>query len=155
MNQEHDKSIENEIIQIEREIFAAIKGRDTKKLDQLLSDDFIYRNPMEGDRSRSEFLAAIESLPVEILSVWSEDMKVSLFADVVVMSGTQKAKTLNDEGKEEISAAAFVDVFVKHQEKWKLVWAHGVDLPSVPNRTGEPSSPNCVIPTSPSDGIPQ
>jgi ketosteroid isomerase-like protein len=138
MNQEHNKSIENEIFQIENDIFAAIKGKNTKKLDQILSDDFIYRNPMEGDRSRSEFLAAIESLPVEILSVWSEDMKIIVFADVVVMSGTQKAKTLNEEGKEEISAAAFVDVFVKDQEKWKLVWAYGVDLPSVPNAPGNP-----------------
>jgi ketosteroid isomerase-like protein len=138
MNQEHDKSIENEIFQIENDIFAAIKGKNTKKLDQILSEDFIYRNPMEGDRSRLEFLAAIESLPVEILSVWSEDMKVNVFADVVVMSGTQKATTLNEEGKEEISAAAFVDVFVKQQGTWKLVWAHGVDLPSVPNAPGNP-----------------
>jgi ketosteroid isomerase-like protein len=138
MNQVLDESIENQILQIESDIFIAIKSKDTKKLDQILSDDFIYRNPMEGDRSRSEFLAAIESLPVEILSVWSEDMKVNVFAGVVVMSGTQKAKTLNDEGKEETSAAAFVDVFVKQQEKWKLVWAHGVDLPSVPNAPGNP-----------------
>jgi ketosteroid isomerase-like protein len=128
MNQEQYKSVENELLQIERDIFAAIKNKDTKKLDQILSSDFIYRNPREGDRSRSDFLAAIESLPVEILSVWSEDMKVNIFADVVVMSGTQKAKTKNQDGKEEISAAAFVDVFVKRQEKWKLVWAHGVDL---------------------------
>ncbi len=65
MNQEHDGSIENEIFRIETDIFAAIKGKDTNKLDQILSDNFIYRNPMEGDRSRPEFLAAIESLPVE------------------------------------------------------------------------------------------
>jgi ketosteroid isomerase-like protein len=130
MNQEDDKSIENEISQIESDIFAAIKSKDAKKLDQILSDDFIYRNPMEGDRSRSEFLAAIESLPVEIVSVWSEDMKVRIFADVAVMSGTQKAKTLNEHGKEEVIAAAFVDLFAKRQEEWKLVWAHGVDLPS-------------------------
>jgi ketosteroid isomerase-like protein len=138
MNREYDKSIENEIFQIENDIFTAIKRKDSKRLDQILSEDFIYRNPMEGDRSRSEFLAAIESLPVEILSVWSEDMKIKIFADAVVMSGTQKARTLNEEGKEEISAAAFVDVFVKHQDKWKLVWAHGVDLPSAPNAPGNP-----------------
>jgi hypothetical protein len=132
--------IEKEILQIENDIFTAIKQKDPKKLDQILSDDFIYRNPMEGDRSRSEFLAAIESLPVGILSVWSEDMKVKIFADAAVMSGTQKARTLNEEGKEEISATAFVDVFVRHQEKWKLVWAHGVDLPSVPDAPGNPQT---------------
>jgi ketosteroid isomerase-like protein len=130
--------IEKEISQIESDILSAIKHKDSKKLDQILTDYFIYRNPMEGDRTRAEFLAAIKSLPVEILSVWSEDMRITILGDVVVASGIQKARTLNDDGKEELSASAFVDVFVSHQGKWRLAWAHGVDLPSVPNTPGKP-----------------
>jgi ketosteroid isomerase-like protein len=124
-----DNSIEKEIIQIEKDIFVAIKDKDAKKLDQILADDFIYRNPIEGERSRTEFLAIIGSLPVNIVSVWSEDMKVNVYVDVAVMTGTQKAKIRTENGKEEISATAFVDVFVKRQGKWKLVLAHGTDLP--------------------------
>jgi ketosteroid isomerase-like protein len=105
-------------------------GKDTKKLDQILADDFVYRNPIEGERSRAEFLAIIDSLPVKIVSVWSEDMKVNVYGDVAVMTGTQKAKIQNEEGKEEISATAFVDVFVKRQGKWKLVLAYSMDLPA-------------------------
>jgi ketosteroid isomerase-like protein len=132
-----ERRIEEEIFEIEGEIFAAIKRKDPEQLDQVLADDFIYRNPLDGDRSRADFLAAIKSLAVEILSVWSEDMKLSVFGDVVVASGTQKAKIVNGDGDEEISEAAFVDVFVKNQEKWKLAWAHGVDLPS-PRKPGKP-----------------
>jgi ketosteroid isomerase-like protein len=121
--------IENEILQIEQEIFDAIKNKDSGKLDQILSDDFIYRNPKEGDSSRKEFLAAIESFPIEILSIWSEDMKVRVFSDVVVMSGTQKARILNDQGHEDVGSTAFVDVFVRTQGSWKLALACGVDLP--------------------------
>ena len=130
--------IEKEILQIESDILTAIKRKDSKKLDQVLSDDLVYRNPMEGDRSRAEFLAAIKSLPVEILSVWSEDMRISILGDAVVASGIQKARTLNDDGEEELSASAFVDVFVRHQGKLQLAWAHGVDLPSVMNTPGKP-----------------
>src|SRR5262245_19441713 len=133
-----DALIEKEIFQIESDILTAIKRKDSKKLDQVLADDFVYRNPMEGDRSRAEFLAAIKSLQVEILSVWSEDLKISIFGDAVVASGTQKARTLNDDGEEELSASAFVDIFVRHQGNWRLAWAHGVDLPSVPNTPGKP-----------------
>ena len=133
-----DALIEKEIIQIESDILTAIKRKDSKKLDEILTDYFIYRNPMEGDRSRAEFLAAIKSLPVEILSVWSENMRITILGDAVVASGTQKARTLNDDGKEELSASAFVDLFVRDQGKWRLAWAHGVDLPSVPNNPGNP-----------------
>jgi ketosteroid isomerase-like protein len=134
---EQDRQIEKEIFEIEGEIFAAIKRKDPKQLDQVLSNDFSYRNPIDGDLSRADFLTAIKSLPVEIISVWSEDMKLTVFGDIVVASGTQLAKILNDDGDEEISAAAFVDVFVKRQDKWKLAWAHGVDLPS-PKKPGKP-----------------
>jgi ketosteroid isomerase-like protein len=133
-----DALIEKEIFQIESDILIAIKRKDSKKLDEILTDYFIYRNPMEGDRSRAEFLAAIKSLPVEILSVWSENMRITILGDAVVASGIQKARTLNDDGEEELSASAFVDVFVRHQGKWQLAWAHGVDLPSVPDTPGNP-----------------
>lgn len=123
-----DALIENEIVQIENEILSAIKRKDPGKLHQLLADDFVYRNPVEGDRSRAAFLAAVESLPVQILSVWSEDLKVNVFGAVAVASGRQNAKTLNEDGDEEMSASAFVDVFVKQQEQWRLAWAHGVDV---------------------------
>jgi ketosteroid isomerase-like protein len=128
VNQKTDNLIEKEILQIANNIFTAIKDKDTKKLDQILADDFVYRNPIEGERSRAEFLAVIDSLPVKIVSVWSEDMKVNVYVDVAVMTGTQKAKIQNEDGKEEISATAFVDVFVKRQGKWKLVLAHSMDL---------------------------
>src|SRR5262245_22613476 len=54
VNQKTDNLIEKEILQIENDIFTAIKGKDTKKLDQILADDFVYRNPIEGERSRAE-----------------------------------------------------------------------------------------------------
>jgi ketosteroid isomerase-like protein len=130
VNQKTDNLIEKEVLQIANDIFTAIKGKDTKKLDQILADDFVYRNPIEGERSRAEFLAIIDSLPVKIVSVWSEDMKVNVYGDVAVTTGTQKAKIQNEESKEEISATAFVDVFVKRQGKWKLVLAHSMDLPA-------------------------
>ncbi len=132
INQIQDGTIEKEILQIENNLFTAIKSKDTKRLESILADDFVYRNPVTGDQSKEEFLAAIGSLPVNIVSIWSEDMKVNIYAEVAVLTGTQKAKVQITEGKEAIGVTAFTDIFVKRRGKWLLVLAYGVELPSVP-----------------------
>jgi ketosteroid isomerase-like protein len=93
---------------------------------------FVYRNPLAGEVAKSAFLAQIKSIPVKINALWSEDMKVNLYGEVAVLTGTQKAKTQDDSGKEETSATAFTDVFVRRNGKWRLALAYGVELSSVP-----------------------
>jgi ketosteroid isomerase-like protein len=129
-NQEPDKLVEEEILRIENNLFTAIKDKDTKRLDNILAEDFVHRNPITGEQNKAEFLTAISSLPLEIISVWSEDMKVNVFSDVAVMTGTQKAKVRVTDGTEAIGATAFTDIFVKREGKWVLSLAHGVELPS-------------------------
>ena len=92
MNQKTENSVEKEILQIANDTFTAIKDKDRKKLDDILAEDFVYRNPIEGEQSKAEFLAVIGSLPMKLTSVWSDDMKVNIYADVAVMTGTQQAK---------------------------------------------------------------
>jgi ketosteroid isomerase-like protein len=124
--------IEEEILRIENDLFAAIRDKDTKRLDNILAEDFVYRNPMTGEQARADFLAAISTLPMKIISVWSEDMKVNVYSDVAIMTGTQKAKVRNTDGTEVTGSTAFTDIFVRRNGKWVLTLAHGVDLPSVP-----------------------
>lgn len=130
--QQQDSLIEKEIRQLEGDIFAAIQRKDTKKLEGILADDFVYRNPLEGEVARAAFLAGLKAIPVEISAIWSEDMKVNVYGDVAVMTGTQKARTLEATGKEVLSATAFTDIFVRRNGRWLLALAHGVELPSVP-----------------------
>jgi ketosteroid isomerase-like protein len=129
-SQRQDKSVEEEILRIENELFAAIRDKDTKRLDNILAEDFVYRNPMTGEQAKTEFLKAVNSLPLEIISVWSEDMKVNVYSEVAVMTGTQKAKVRNKDGSVETGSTAFTDIFVRRHGKWVLSLAHGVDLPS-------------------------
>jgi ketosteroid isomerase-like protein len=118
-----------ELLKIESDIFTAIKSKDTKILGEILADDFIYLNPVSGEQTKAEFLAAIDSFTIKIVSLWSDNMKVKVYDEVAILTGTQKAKTEDAEGKEELSAVAFVDVFVRRGGKWELALAHGVDLP--------------------------
>jgi len=127
-----DVSVEKEIRQIESDIFTAIQQKDPQKLAAILADDFVYRNPLAGEIAKAEFLAQIKSIPVKINALWSEDMKVNVYGEVAVLTGTQKAKTQDATGREETSATAFTDVFVRRNGRWQLALAYGVELPSVP-----------------------
>ncbi|MEW6732531.1 MAG: nuclear transport factor 2 family protein [Acidobacteriota bacterium] len=129
-SQNQTNRVEEEIIQLENEIFAAIKNKDSKRLSKILTDDFVYRSPGNAEQKKAEFLKTVESIPITILAIWSDDMKLNIYSDVAVMTGTQKAKVLLAKDKEVIVATAFTDIFIKRQERWLLVLAHGVELPS-------------------------
>jgi ketosteroid isomerase-like protein len=129
---QQDGLIEKEIRRLESDIFTAIQQQDTDKLAAILADDFVYRNPLAGETNRAAFLAGIRAIPVKINALWSEDMKVNSYGEVAVLTGTQKAKTQDTTGKEETSATAFTDVFVKRNGRWQLALAYGVELASVP-----------------------
>lgn len=121
---------EDELLQIEKEIFSAIKSRDSNRLGNLLSDDFVYRSPGNSEQPKATFLKAIESISIEMTDVWSEDMKVNVYSDVAVITGTQKARVRLADGKVVIGATAFTDVFIRKSGKWLLALAHGVELPT-------------------------
>ncbi len=47
--------IEKSILQIERQLFSAIKTKDTMKLSKILADDFAYRSPGQPELKKAEF----------------------------------------------------------------------------------------------------
>lgn len=124
--------IEQIILQIERETMEAIKNKDAGALGRILADDFVLRTPAGPDLNKAEFLKLATSIPVKILSVRGENLKVSVYGQTAVLTGVQRSTTEGDGGKEETSAGAFTDIFVKRKGRWLLVLAYSVDLPPAP-----------------------
>ncbi len=122
------------VLQTEEEIFAAVKDQKADALSGILTDDFVYRSPGNPEVTKDDFLKLIASFPVKILSIWGEEMKVRIHGDLAVLTGLQLARTHSKEGKEEISAVMFTDIFVKRKGRWMLSLAHAVDLPQVPSQ---------------------
>ncbi len=125
---------QREILQVEEAVFTAVKNQDTETLRRIMTDDFVYRSPGNDEVAKDDFLKLSASFPFKIVSIWGEEMKVNVYGDTAVLTGLQLAKTRNDEGKEEISAVMFTDVFVKQNGKWMLALAHAVDLPQPPSK---------------------
>src|SRR5262249_22568926 len=122
------------ILQVEHEIFTAIKDQDTGALEPILADDFVYRSPGSEEVAKADFLKLSASFPYKIISIWGEEMKVNVYGDTAVTTGLQFAKTEDDEGKEKTSVVMFTDIFVKQKDKWTLSLAHAVDLPHAPEK---------------------
>ena len=118
------------ILQLERDIMAAIKNKDAATLEPMLADDFIYRTHFGAQAEKAEFLKSIASFPVEILNVRGEELKVNVYGETAVMTGVQLADARAPEGEVEKSAVAFTDVFVRREGRWLMVLAYGVELPS-------------------------
>jgi ketosteroid isomerase-like protein len=120
----------NTILEIERRTMEAIKQKDRAALMSILAEDFTHRTPAGQDAGRSEFLKGISDLPLEVLSISADNLKVNVYGETAVLTGIQRVTVRDAEGKEESGAGAFTDVFVKRQEEWLLVLAYSVDLPT-------------------------
>ncbi len=117
------------LLDVERSLFKAIENKDTEALSKIVADDFVFRGPGQAEVGKSDFLKSVKSFPVEILDIWSDDMQVGIFGDVALLTGVQKARTRGKNGKDETSASAFSDLFVKRGGQWLLVVAYNVELP--------------------------
>ncbi|HWQ33922.1 MAG TPA: nuclear transport factor 2 family protein [Blastocatellia bacterium] len=123
---------EEKIIALEQEIFAAISSRDAASLRRLLADDFVYRTATGDEFERAAFLHNIATLPMTILEVRGENLKAKVFGETAVLTGVQKARVRDEQGREIISAVAFTDVFIRQGGQWLMALAYGVELPATP-----------------------
>ncbi len=128
----------SEILQIERDIMSAIKGKDTAALEPMLADEFVYRTHFGVEADKAAFLESITSFPVEIISLRGEELKVNVYGETAVLTGVQVAEARPPEGEAEESAVAFTDVFVRRDGRWLIVLAYGVELPSESDSTPGP-----------------
>ncbi len=116
------------LLDIGRELFAAIQRKDAKLFGRFLAEDFVHRGRDGSATGRTEFLRGITELPVEIISISGENERVDVFGDVAVITGVQRAEWRQADGTQGVSLGAFADVFSRREGKWKLVLAYNVDL---------------------------
>lgn len=117
------------ILRLERDTMDAIKRKDPEALGKIVADDFIHRSVGGVEAGKAEFLKSVASLPVEVVEIWGEELKVSVYGDTSVLTGVQRVKTKSADGTAESGAGAFTDVFVRRKGRWWMVLAYSVDLP--------------------------
>src|SRR5262249_35207976 len=123
---------EQQIIAAERKLFEALKNQDANAIGKLLADDFQFRNAGDEPMDKTAFLKAATSVEGTILSVDSDNMRVQIYGDLAVLSGSQKAVVRLKDGKQVGGEGVFTDIFRKRNGQWLLVFAHNIDLPDKP-----------------------
>lgn len=127
---------EDLIREAEGTIFSAIRARDTAMLEATLTEDFVHTTLGGEQQDRPAFLAGVREMPYRILEIAGQDLRVRVLGDVALLSGIQRARVALD-GKTITALTAFVDVFARTTEGWRLRHAASVELPA-PEERNEP-----------------
>jgi ketosteroid isomerase-like protein len=97
----------------------AIGARDVARLGTLLSADFVHRKAGAGATGAAAFLAAIERMPGEILSVNLARIEIDLAGGSALVTGVQHARVRLD-GELIEDTQPFVDWLIKESGEWRL-----------------------------------
>jgi len=128
-------AIERELLAAGNDVFAAIQRRDRAALESLTTEEFILRVPGAPDVDRAGFLATSAATPGEILSVEGDKVAArALGGDTGIVTGYQVAR-VRLEGREIVDRQPFLDVFVRRDGRWRLIFAFGIapaDAPAPP-----------------------
>jgi len=113
-------SVEQALMQMERDWSEAGPKKDAATLDKILADDWVAQTS-DGTQTKAEALAELKSLDYKLDSVTQVgDMNVRIFGDIAVVTGRQDEKSSN-KGKDTSGRYIWTDVFVKRQGRWQAV----------------------------------
>jgi Domain of unknown function (DUF4440) len=118
----------DELLALEQTLMAAILARNVTGLEHVLGDSFELRVPGNPPVDRAAFIAGVLAIPGKILTVESEDVRATVFGEVGVLTGQQRAKVLLDDGSTVADVQVFTDIAVRQEGRWRMLLAHSTPL---------------------------
>jgi len=103
---------------VEQAWLSAEKNHDAAAFEQLVADDWIAISPDGKSQTKADRAAEIKTS--HIVSATLGEMKVRVFGDTAVVTGTDNEITMTD-GKKSSDHYVWTDVFVKRNGKWLAV----------------------------------
>jgi uncharacterized protein (TIGR02246 family) len=113
-----DATISQTLQAMEQTWLNAEKNHDAAAFEKLVADDWMAISPDGKSQTKAERAAEIKA--GHIASATLGDMKVRVFGDTAVVTGTDDEVTMTD-GKKSSDHYVWTDVFVKRNGKWLAV----------------------------------
>src|ERR1700736_5839004 len=110
-----DAAISETLQAMEHDWLNAEKNHDAAAFEKLVADDWIAISPDGKSQTKAERAAEIKA--AYIASATLGNMKVRVFGDTAVVTGTDDEVTMT-EGKKSSDHYVWTDVFVKRNGKW-------------------------------------
>ena len=120
-----DAAISQTLQAMEQAWLNAEKNHDAAAFEKLVADDWIAVSPDGKSQTKAERAAEIKT--AHIVSATLGDMKVRVFGDTAVVTGTDEEITMTD-GKKSSDHYAWTDVFLKRNGKWLAVASQTVQI---------------------------
>ncbi len=113
-------SVEQTIIQLERDWNQATLTKDFKTLNRIIADDWIGVDFKGMQSTKAESLAELKAGESGNQEVELGDMTVRVFGNTAVVIGSDTEKS-RYQGKDSSGKYAWMDVFVKRNGRWQVV----------------------------------
>jgi ketosteroid isomerase-like protein len=118
---EHLSRIETEQLlrQMNDEWVKALVRRDEATLERLMSDDFLFTYPLEGD-DRTQFISDVTSGELIVEHITRHQLGVRVFGSTAVLTSRDSAKWIY-RGREIEGQYKVIQVYSQRDNRWQLV----------------------------------
>lgn len=121
------KSIEQELMQLQRAEDDAESKRDFAALDRLLSDDFIFTAPNGAISDKRKLIEDVRNEEPEAgggQTINYDEVKVSVYGKTAVVNYLLIVKGRDKDGKDYINRYRNTVVWVRQQGRWRMAAIH-------------------------------
>lgn len=113
-------SVEQSLMQMERDWNNALLAKDYKTLGRIMADDWIAIDYRGLTVTKAESIAELKSGESSNQSVELGEMNVRVFGNTAIVMGSDTEKS-EYHGKDSSGRYAWMDVFVKRSGRWQVV----------------------------------
>ena len=112
--------LEKQIVELERERLKAMINADSDALGSILSDDLTYIHTTTREDSKKSLIESLAGGSLSYKSMDTEDVKVRIYGDTAVVTGSAAIKVSSGGRLLEFSIL-FTDVYAKQEGRWQMV----------------------------------
>jgi ketosteroid isomerase-like protein len=117
------------VLQCQDRFWLALQRQDPDLFTQVLAEDFVCSSPGQEDQDRADFIRTLTSIPLTVLNVTGEAIRIRIVRDVAVLTGIQIAQMHLPNGETISQRLALTNVFQRTASGWQMILAHPVSLP--------------------------
>lgn len=114
----------DEVLEWERDGCTAYERNDAVTIQRIVADGYVLTNSRGGYDTKADDVKAALNKEVVFSTFRNEDMKVRIFENTAIVTGTTIVKGTAKDGSKVDLAVLFTDTLVKMNGRWQLVAGH-------------------------------
>jgi hypothetical protein len=120
----HDEGL---VMQIERDLTAAIQKGDTSPFERYLADTYVFTDADGGVMDKTRLVSDLKSGDLKLETSMLDDLKVQVYDKTAVATFSTNDKG-SYKGKDISGQYRWTDVFIKRKGQWQMVASQGTRL---------------------------